>query len=319
MGKRTIIIIVSAVAVVVASVFVYKKVRKILTYADIKAGTANPNEIPAMTIKSFKLEETDGPNSRWTLTAQKADMFKNSGRILFDKVETLVNADALGKTNYKITSDKGTYFINSDKVVLDTNVVVQTSQGYKVLTDSIEYFAKTKRIKSSSPVTIQGKSPSGQMLDINGEGISGDLGTGDFKITKKINTKFGPKLEISSGTSEFNTNKNMVVFEKDLLAKKDGLDITGDKLIARYSEKGELGDIEVMGDVRIKAEKRYALCNHALIKAGSSEVVLTGKPEFHSGRDVIVGKKIVFFADSDEVYVEKVKAEVTEDSMRKKK
>jgi len=87
-----------------------------------------------------------------------------------------------------------------------------------------------------------------------------------------------------------------------------------------YTPKGDLQDIEVTGGVKIRAgQEKYALCEKALIRGSSSEVILTGKPEFHADGDIIVGQKIVFFTDSDEVYVEKVKAEVSEKTVRKKK
>ena len=319
MTKRTIIIAVSVLVLVVLAYFTYVNVKKALTYSDASPTSIPANEAPSMVINVFKLEETEGPNSEWMLTAKKAEMFKKSGRIILGKVETVVNGDTQGKINYKINSDQGVYFIDEDKIILEKSVVITTSQGYKIVTELLEYYAKNKKINSPLPVLVSGKSPSGQVLNIEGEGISGDLGTGNFKITKKVSTKLGSNLEITSEKAEFNTNKNTVVFEKSLTAKKDSLDIKGEKLVVNYSSKGEIKDIEVTDGVTIKVGKKYALCNHALIKGGSSEVVLTGKPEFHAGRDVMVGQKIVFFADSDEVYVEKVKAEVTEDSVRKKR
>ncbi len=319
MTKKTVIIAVSVVALIALTYFAYVKIKKALTYADASPTSIPIDEAPTMVIDVFKLEETEGLNSEWMLTAQKAEMFKKSGRIIFNKVDATVNGDAQGKTNYKINSDQGAYIIDEDKIILEKNVVITTSQGYKIITEMLEYYSKSKKINTPLPVSVSGKSPSGQVLNIDGVGISGDLGTGDFKIAKKISTKLGPKLEISSEKAEFNTNSNKVIFEKDITAKKDGLDIKGEKLVVSYSSTGEIKNIEVSDGVKIKIGKKYALCDHALIKGGSSEVVLTGKPEFHAGRDVMVGQKIVFFADSDEVYVEKVKAEVTEDSVRKKK
>jgi lipopolysaccharide transport protein LptA len=247
-------------------------------------------------------------------------MFKSSEKLLFIDVRAIVNADLEGKDVYNISSELGSYQIKNDKVVLEKNVSVSTSHGYKVLTDKLEYFAKTKKINSSDIVSISGKTPSGEQLSIEGIGINGDLGSGDFSIVKKISTKFGKNLMISSQHASFNTNKDVVVFEKDLVAKKDNLDIKGDKLVVKYVSTGEIKDIEVLGNVMIQAgDKKYALCDRAVMKDRSSQVELTGKPEFHVDKDIIVGQKIVFFADSDEVYVEKVKAEVSEQTVRKKK
>ncbi len=319
MSKRTVIIIVSSIVFAGLVYYAYIKIKKNLTYMDVSPVEEPKDELASMTINTFKLEETDGPNNSWSLSSKKAEMFKKSEKIIFDKVEMIVNGDSVGKTNYKINSNKGAYFIKQDKIILESEVTILTSHGYKIVTDMLEYYTKTKKISASVPVFIEGKAPSGQKLVIQGEGIIGDLGAGAFKVVKKITTKLGPLLEVSSKKAEFNTNSNKVVFEDDLVAKKDSLDITADKLVVKYSSKGEVEDIEAIGDVKIKVDKKYALCEHAVMKGNNSEVVLTGKPEFHIGKDVMVGKKIVFFTDSDEVYVEKVRAEVSEDSVRKKK
>lgn len=320
MGRRVLIIVPVLLIISSLLIFSYVKIKKKLSYSDPSLASMPVDEIPTMEINSFKLEETDGPKSSWVLFAKKAQMFKSSEKLLFIDVRAIVNADLEGKDVYNISSELGSYQIKNDKVVLEKNVSVSTSHRYKVLTDKLEYFAKTKKINSSDIVSISGKTPSGEQLSIEGIGINGDLGSGDFSIVKKISTKFGKNLMISSQHASFNTNKDVVVFEKDMVAKKDNLDIKGDKLVVKYVSTGEIKDIEVLGNVRIQAgDKKYALCDRAVMKDRSSQVELTGKPEFHVDKDIIVGQKIVFFADSDEVYVEKVKAEVSEQTVRKKK
>jgi hypothetical protein len=37
---------------------------------------------------------------------------------------------------------------------------------------------------------------------------------------------------------------------------------------------------------------------------------MIGRPEFYVGKDILVGEKIEFFTDKDEVRVSKVKAEI---------
>lgn len=320
MRYRNIIAVVVFVIAASAIYYSYVKIKGLLTYSETSITMGPEGEQPAMDISSFSLEETDGPDSVWTLKARKAEMFKGAQRIIFTDVETLVNGDKKAKNNYRINSEHGAYFMNEEKIVLEKNVTIQTSHGYKVLTDKLDYSIKTKKISSMDPVSIVGKTPGGQVISIEGVGIDGSLGNGDFKISKKIVTKFGSDLEISSKHAEFNTNETTVIFSGDVEARKGGLDIKGDKLTVNYTAKGDIRDIDVAGRVKIKAgEKKYALCERALIKGSSSDVILTGKPEFHADGDIIVGKKIVFYADSDEVYVEKVRAEVSEKTVRKTK
>ena len=185
MRSRTLITAVIFVLVGSGIYYAYIKIRRALTYADSSVTIAPSDEKANMEISGFRLEETDGPDSVWTLKAKKAEMFKNSKRIIFTDVETQVNGDLRAKNTYNITSDQGAYFMDEDKIILEKNVTINTSQGYKIFTDRLDYSVKTKQIRSIDPVNIFGKTPGGQLLSIEGVGIDGSLGSGNLKKTRR--------------------------------------------------------------------------------------------------------------------------------------
>ncbi|MFH1223803.1 MAG: LPS export ABC transporter periplasmic protein LptC [Pseudomonadota bacterium] len=323
MSKRLLAWISVFVISAVAGIFVYNWIKKsseenVLELARKKTA----NSIASMDIKGFKMEQTDGNKLEWVLNADHAEMFKDQGYILFK----IVNADIFGgdpgnanKDVYKLTSQRGTYYMKPDTITLTDDVNIRTSEGYAFNTSSVSYNARTKRVSSDSLMKAYGTSSKGSKLVMQGGGIRGYVGSGEFFINRNVDTKFGDNLEVKSDAAIINTRNKSVIFENKISALKDRLDIRGDSLTVQYDDGGNIGDIVVNNGVSLKIDDRHALCEKAVIVSDSNQVVLTGKPEFHSGDDIIVGEKIVFYTDNDEVYVSKVKADISGGAMRKKK
>jgi LPS export ABC transporter protein LptC/lipopolysaccharide transport protein LptA len=298
--------------------FAYFKIKNILSsdekiFPTILLG----EEGPSMTIKGFKLEESKGERLEWVLSANEARMFKNKGEILFTVVNTEVLGDGNKRESYTIKSDNGTYYTKQDKMNFNGNVGMQTSNGYDFVTDDVFYMAKEKKLETDKDVIIKGTSQKGEKIYVSGKGLKGDVNASDFKIMDNAVTKLGDNLEVQSQSALVNTKDSTAVFVEKINAKKGNVRIKGDKLEVSYTNKGDVNDIDVAGNVRLNIEKKLALCDNAVIKGSSNEIVLTGKPELHMAGDIMVGEKIVFFTDNDEVYVERVKADVSQGGYKK--
>jgi LPS export ABC transporter protein LptC/lipopolysaccharide transport protein LptA len=270
-----------------------------------------------MHIEGLELKENKGMFTSWELSSEAADVYKDKGIILFDKVSTKIFSET-DHNSYRINSSgKGTYFINDDRFVLNNDVVIRTSNGFVFTTDAVQYDSENKSLKTNRPVTARGMTSKNDVLSIEGTGLKGNIDSGDFSITKKVSTKVGEDLEIKSGFVSFNKDGNQAVFKKDIYAKRDNMDIRGDQLLATYDKDGSLQKLDVLGNVMLNMEgknrgSRKALCDHAEISGKDSSVVLLGRPEFHAGEDIMTGEKITFYTDTDEVLVEKVRAEVSD-------
>ncbi len=274
---------------------------------------------PAMTIKGFRLEQTNGNKVEWTLNSKFAHMYGSpNNQMIFSEVDALVHGTSDQNEVYKINAATGSYWTKDDKISLANNVVVSTSKGYTFYTQDALYDIAKKKISTKSSVNAKGSSSEGDAINMDGNGFKGDVGTGVFNLIDDVVATMGKKLNIKSNKAVFNTKDHNISFDGDVSAKKGKIDIGGDKIAIGYDKKGVMKDMDVEGKVVIKTGDKKALCDNALIKANSDEVILTGKPEFHAGKDIIVGEKIVFFTDSEEVYVSKVKAAVSEKAVRKK-
>lgn len=296
----------------------YSQMKVFLSQKEIIfTSVTSKKERPAMTIKGFKLEETKGENLEWILNAAEANMFKNKGEIVFTDVNTEILGDNSKKDGYIIKANEGIYNTKLDKIDFNGEVGVQTSNGYTFSTDDVSYSAKEKKLDTKSNVTMKGTSQKGEGIFVSGRGLTGDADDGIFNIKGDVSTKIGSNLDIQSQNAEVNTQTSIAVFKKKIIARKGKMNIKGDMLEVKYSKSGEFDDIGVFGNVKLNVEKKLALCDNAVINNSTGEVVLTGKPEFHVSGDIMVGDKIVFNTENDEVFVERVKADVSQKGYKK--
>jgi LPS export ABC transporter protein LptC/lipopolysaccharide transport protein LptA len=294
-----------------------------LTEAELKNSKAKSKKTifstPSMTIKGFVLEQTNGDKIDWTLNSKGANMFgAPSNQMIFSEVNALVYGTKDQKEVYTINAATGSYLTKEDKINLKDDVVVKTTSGYTFYTQEALYDIAKKKISTKASVNAQGSSSSGEAVNIAGNGLKGDIAVGDFYLIEDVVATMGKKLNIKSNKAVFNTKQKNILFDGDVSAQKEKITIGGDKMSVGYDKKGVMNDMDVQGKVVIKTGDKKALCENALIKVSSDEIVLTGKPEFHAGKDIIVGDKIVFFTNSEEVYVSKVRAAVSEKAVRKK-
>jgi len=274
---------------------------------------------PSMTIKGFKLEQTNGNKIEWVLNSKLANMYGTpNNQMIFSDVNALVYGTSDPNEVYTINAATGSYWTKEDKINLTDDVVVTTSKGYTFYTQNALYDIARKKISTKSSVNAKGTSSDGNAVNIDGAGLKGSIADGDFYLTDDVVATLGTKLNIKSNKAVFNTKRNSITFDGDVSAQKEKISIGGKKLSVGYDTKGVIKDMDVEGKVVIITGDKKALCDNALIKGSSDEIILTGKPEFHSGKDIIVGEKIVFFTNSDEVYVSKVRAAVSEKGVKKK-
>jgi len=317
---RKKILLSSAIVVVCGSIFFGVWY---LTELEVRNNKARSKKTIAytasMTLKGLRLEQTNGDKVEWILNSKTANMYgAPNNQMEFGNIDAFVYGEKDQNEVYKINATSGSYWIKEDKIDLSDNVVVGTSKGYSFYTQEALYDIGKKKISTKSSVTAKGTSSDGALVNIAGDGLKGDVALGDFYLIDDVVATMGKKLNIKSKRAVFNTKQSKISFVGGVSAQKEKVSIDGEKMSVGYNKKGAMSDMDVEGKVVIRTGDKKALCDNALIKANSDEIVLTGKPEFHAGKDIIVGEKIVFFSNSEEVYVSKVRAAVTEKAVREK-
>jgi LPS export ABC transporter protein LptC/lipopolysaccharide transport protein LptA len=322
--KLKLLLLVTISAFVILSYFKIKNYLRNETYV-IPPEPNVEGEAPLIVTK-YRLKDTDGMIQNWTLDSEEARMYKNNGIILFKKVSTFVNSSKKDKTTYNITSEEGTYYTGKGQVALKDNVVIKTSTGFTFTTQGVLYNSEDKSVKTNLKVTAKGPKDSNNPIYIEGVGLDGDFNAGNFRVLRNVRTlKESPdlknKLDVRSQKAVFSTSSNTAVFEGNVDAIKNNMTIKGGSLQVGYEKNGTMNSMTVKDEVMItikskSGKQRKAYCDNAQIDNSQGKIELTGRPEFHVDQDIMTGAKITFFTDSDKVYVENVKAEVSKEGIK---
>ena len=115
----------------------------------------------------------------FNIRAKSGEYFKDENTSIFKDI----NADFYSKkgSEYNLIGDKGTYNTKDDEILVDGGVVLTSTDGYELRTDSLFYSYKTKTILTDDPVALKKGD-----LSLEGIGMKLDLDAERLNIIKKV-------------------------------------------------------------------------------------------------------------------------------------
>ena len=102
-------------------------------------------------IKEVRLQELGSGNSRWRLVADQAEVFEREGKTLMRKVKITIEEPS---RTWTVTGDEGDLIDATKDVEIRKNVVLVSSDGIRLETDTLRWEAKERRVWTTDPVTI---------------------------------------------------------------------------------------------------------------------------------------------------------------------
>ena len=114
------------------------------------------------------------------------------------------------------------------------------------------------------------------------------------------------QVEVLSQTMEFDSNRRLMTFTGDVVAKED-FTLCSDRLYVQYGEDERIEKIIAEDRVRLVQGNRGARGDRAVYYRKDRFVVITGSAEALECGDVVRGDKITFYLDTDDVFVESIK------------
>jgi len=107
-------------------------------------------------------------------------------------------------------------------------------------------------------------------------------------------------LEVTAQQLEADDRAHTVVFSGDVVASQGDVVIYAQKITVHYAEKNrQIETILAERDVRIVQGPKVATAQRAELDHLKGEIVLTGNPEVHQGKDTVTGEKITVFLNQD--------------------
>lgn len=237
----------------------------------------------------------------WDLAGKSADIFTEVIKL------QEVNGNLYGKEeDVNLTAKQGDFNKVDGKVHLEKDVVITTSTGAKLTTDTLDWDRKAKKVATEDVVNIERDN-----MVVEGQGAEGEpdlkkvalkkdvtLDIYPENMDKAIAQASGEKTTITcDGPLEIDYDKNIAVFYNNVKVERpdstiycDVMDIyflsSGDKekLPETAGETPGLMDNKIdkivcRGNVRVQRGENTSYSQEAVYSAAQKKLILTGRPK----------------------------------------
>ena len=236
----------------------------------------------------------------WDLSAKSADVFTDTV-----KLKEIIGNLYGESENVKLTADKGDFDKAKANVHLEQNVVVTTSSGARLTTDSLDWNRKNQIVSTKNVVNIE----RGNLITV-AEGATGEPNLNKMTLEKDVKVKIEPEASAQKeavnknktitincdGPVQIDYQKNIATFntnvkvESDdiqlysdamdvyfLLDKKSANPTSSDQTLAGMGSK--LERIIAKGNVKIIKGENTSYSDEALYSAADKKITLLGRPK----------------------------------------
>ena len=263
-----------------------------------QASSVFAQESAEQTIADFNLSGfAEKGKKSWELSGKSADITKEKVK-LKDIVGKLY-----GEEDITLTAERGNFDKEKGNVHLKDNVVVTTSKGAKLTTDSLDWDRLNHTVSTQDEVNIQRDN-----LVADAVGASGQPDLKKVNLEKEVRVQISsddnnPKdlpekkktVIICDGPLEVDYDKNIAIFynnvkvdQKDTQIYSDRMDVyfrTGEddnlNLTEDNDNKGmsrQIHKIIAKGNVKIVRGDNISYSDEAVYDARQNKIILTGRP-----------------------------------------
>lgn len=240
----------------------------------------------------------DKGKKSWDITGKSADMFTEN--IIFKKVI----GNLYGETeNVQLTADKGDFNKAESRIRLEQDVVITTSSGTKLTTDSLDWDRKNNIVSTKDKVNIKRDN-----MVTTSSGATGHPGLNRVNLDKDVRLEINPddaksikngsnaaeKIIITcDGPLSIDYEKNLAVFVNNVKVERLGSQIYSDEMSVYFikdSVKGKeksglnamnskIDKIVARGNVKVVQGENISYSEEAIYNAGDKKITLTGRPK----------------------------------------
>jgi LPS export ABC transporter protein LptC len=244
----------------------------------------------------------------WELNGKSADIFTDVVKLQD------ITGNMYGKEeNIKLTSDSGDFNKSEGKIHLQDNVVITTTSGAKLTTDSLDWDRKNQFVSTKDKVNIDREN-----MQTTATGANGQPNLNKVNLEKDVVVQIKPEKEqpealgkdkvmIScDGPLEIDYEKNVAVFQNNVKVDRDGSQIYCDKMNVYFlrSVKKEvlpettpladspetpdkslsgMGNTQIerlvcRGNVKIVRGENVSYSDEAVYTGSDKKIVLSGRP-----------------------------------------
>lgn len=235
----------------------------------------------------------DKGKKAWDLAGKSADIYND-----VVKLKQVVGNNYGDKDTINLTADNGNFNKSSGVVHLENNVVITTSSGSKLTTDSLDWDRKQQIISTLDKVNLARSD-----MNLSGVGAKGQTALKQVVLEKNVHLDINPsqkqggkkeKIVITcDGPLDVDYEKNIAVFNNNVKVEKPDMTIYSDKMQVYFTPKQDetkndqeaqvlsssINKIVASGNVRILRGENISYSQEAVYTALDKKISLTGKPQ----------------------------------------
>lgn len=270
----------------------------------------------AWDIVGFNLVGTTNGKREWELQAERAAGLKDQKQTNLKDV--VIHFFGEQKTNYTVKGDFGAVRADNKDMEIRGNVLMNTSEGYVLKTQSLKYDAGPKNLSTNDFVQMEGPAEKDGKLLLSGAGFLTDTNSSVMKLSDRVtatkNVGPGRPMKIQSVRAEINGKTNVADFDKNVTVDIDNIKMEGDhaKFIYDSTDKA-LKSLLLTGNVRVSDQSYSATSLSAQVNFKEEEFILRGNPRVLREENELFGDEIRLLKGGKEVKVYKAKAKVDKD------
>ncbi len=237
----------------------------------------------------------------WDLSGKTADIFDNTVK-LKDLTGNLYGKEE----DVKLTAKKGDFDRANGRIHVEKDVVITTSSGAKLTTDSLDWDRSNSVVSTDDVVNI-----TRQNLFTRGRGAKGEMGLGKMNLEEDVLVEFIPETEgeaagdsspaqkiviTCDGPLEIDYQKNVAIFNNNVKVDREDSQIYSEIMELYFSSKDSQetpeeagGDPMMMGNqidkiiakdnVRTVRGDNVTYSQEAVYSVRENKVILSGRPK----------------------------------------
>ncbi len=246
------------------------------------SGLSLPGRPGADIISTFTLVgHTDSGRKKWEVQGQTADLLADTVHL------SPVSAKSFGKVEVHLTADRGEFNKASQDVHLRGHVVAVTSDGARLVSDSLDWVQQTETGTTRDPVTVT--RPGMKAVGLGGMGRPKLKRVRlDREVAVTLEGKDGVTVITCDGPMEVDYGRNRARFFRNVLVRDgkgfvqaDRLDATLDSVTSRMDKATFWGHVEIHHGSEISHSNRaeyWQLRGHVRLTGHPRLVMFTDEP-----------------------------------------
>ena len=141
----------------------------------------NSRVLTSSEMDNVHFEQSKNGIREWLLTATRLYSSENDSNMELEDVSARFFGSTGNNRETDINSRKAIYNSETKQLILKGNVVVQDQKGYEMRTESLEYIAVEKKIRTTSAVIVKGSN-----IEVSGNRLHYDTVTGDYSLEGNV-------------------------------------------------------------------------------------------------------------------------------------